>query len=583
MSKEWKQRRRDALNKLKERGIRPSKKGLIATIKGQEQVIVAPFDVDGAVVNEDGNADGAAISAMGPDGKRRIRHVPLESLQEPKRLASHLAAIGIDPPIEAAHLQAIRTYIHTLSRLKRLRLFHREGIHRVEHDGRTLSIAAIGGAVMAPKRVPIEGLAPSQTIYKVGGTFEEWKEGIKPILAGNPLVIFGAAISFVSACSAVLDLPSLSILFVGRSSLGKTSAGRLIQSTYKSPEELRRWAGTGNGIEGLAAQHCDTMLVLDELGTAEQGHLGATIYRLSGGEGKARADSNGNVRASATIRCGIFATGEITKAERGRSTGESMRDGLEARLVTIPVKEQHGIFSILPPGFEDGGDLSNHLRAVLRANYGHAGPAFVRALIEEQELIVQRAPAKAQRYQAQIIQRTNCKPLSPLEGRVLEGFVTAALAGKLAVRFGILPVSGSDVMQAISHVFGLWLMYWREGADSQKSKALLKVRGWFQQHAVSDFVPLAEWDTSTRKGRPGYVLVHRKEGPLYLVHLDVLRDEICDGLDLEEVLSTLQATGLLATHGKGRQWLQRMPGQPKEVKGSRMKFYAIRRDILFDE
>ena len=82
----------------------------------------------------------------------------------------------------------------------------------------------------------------------------------------------------------------------------------------------------------------------------------------------------------------------------------------------------------------------------------------------------------------------------------MAGFVTLALAGKLAVRFDILPATGEDVMDAVYRVFALWLKNWREGAEGGQGRGLSGVREWFQRHAQSEFVLLAEWDTTTRKG-----------------------------------------------------------------------------------
>lgn len=576
-------RRSHATERLRERGIRLGKHGLELTSHGSVQIIIGRFKVLGASVTPDGVVDGAVIEAISQDGKLRRTHLPLEALHEPRRLAGHLAAIGLDPPIEIQQLRAIATVIYELSRVRRCLRFNREGIHRAELAGETHYVAAIGGRFIAPSGVDARGIAPSNTIYHSHGTFEGWKRGLRPILVGNPLVVFGALIPLAAAVSPLVGVPSPSAVLIGSSSLGKSLTARLAQSFNYSPERLMRWDGTENGIQAYAAAHCDTMLVLDELGTVQQGRLGTMIYLLSGGEGKARATSSGELRAAATIRCSVLATGEVSRAEHARSTREPLRDGQEVRLITVPVKETYGVFSTLPRGVQTSAELARRLLAVVSSHYGHAGPEFVRELIERQEAVIRHAPEKLAQYRQEIVGQLECRDLSTIETRVLEGFSLLALAGKLAVHLDILPVAGAGVMDAVRHVFGLWLTNWREGSENGHNRSVTKVRTWFQQHAVSEFIPLGEWETASRRSRVGYRFGHRREGPLYLVHIDAMRDVVCADLSLDETLGALHAAGLLATPSKGRQWLQRMPGVPKESKKSRMKFYAIRGAILFDD
>lgn len=570
------------LKRLRDRGIRRRTCGLSVAEKGQEHIVVGRFKVLGAAITPEGVADGAVIAATGVDGKLRKRHVPMDALQESKKLGAHLAAIGLDPPLETSRLRAIATYIHEISRLGRCLILGREGIHQIEYEGRTVFIAALGGTVIAPSGVLLDAVSPSTTTYQVAGTLDSWKGGLEPIFAGNPLVIFGPLVALAAVLPAFFELPAPSVLYTGPSSIGKSSVAQLVQSANRSPSRLQRWSGTENGVEALAALHCDTALVLDELGTAPTGSLSSSIYRLSAGEGKARATGSGELRTQAVMRCSVFATGEVTKAELARKGGQVLRDGHEARMPTIRVRERYGVFSTLPPGCDGGAELSRRLHEVVVSNYGLAGPAFVRALIENQDRIKARLPKKAVEYRKLIVAAANSGELTAVEGRVLEGFLTLAIAGRIAVHFGVLPMTGEEVIQAVSYVFGLWLAEWRIGSDSGHNRAVAQVRTWFQRRAQSAFVPIANWRDPSARVRAGYVYVHPKEELLYLVHLDAMCDEICDGIDLNEVLDALQAAGLLATPGKGRQWLKRMPGVPKDADGSRMKFYAIRGAILFD-
>ena len=52
---------------------------------------------------------------------------------------------------------------------------------------------------------------------------------------------------------------------------------------------LRQWRATSNGLEGVAALHCDSLLVLDEISEVNPREAGLIAYMLANGQGKARA------------------------------------------------------------------------------------------------------------------------------------------------------------------------------------------------------------------------------------------------------------------------------------------------------
>ena len=61
----------------------------------------------------------------------------------------------------------------------------------------------------------------------------------------------------------------------GKSSSGKTTALRVAASVWGGEAGtgalgyVRQWRATGNGVEGLAQAHSDTLLAMDEIGTAD--------------------------------------------------------------------------------------------------------------------------------------------------------------------------------------------------------------------------------------------------------------------------------------------------------------------------
>ncbi|MDZ7852014.1 MAG: DUF927 domain-containing protein [Halomonas sp.] len=73
----------------------------------------------------------------------------------------------------------------------------------------------------------------------------------------------------------------------GASGEGKTTGLQAAASVWGSPQFLRPWSATGNGIEALAASQNDTCMVLDELSQASPFEVGGMV--LHGGQWRRQA------------------------------------------------------------------------------------------------------------------------------------------------------------------------------------------------------------------------------------------------------------------------------------------------------
>jgi uncharacterized protein (DUF927 family) len=62
---------------------------------------------------------------------------------------------------------------------------------------------------------------------------------------------------------------------------------------------IRTWRATSNGLEGVAALHCDSLLCLDEMGQVDSREGGHIAYMLANGVGKTRATRTGEARPAA--------------------------------------------------------------------------------------------------------------------------------------------------------------------------------------------------------------------------------------------------------------------------------------------
>src|SRR5205814_2019805 len=106
---------------------------------------------------------------------------------------------------------------------------------------------------------------------------------------------------------------------VGGSSIGKTTALLVAGSVCGGGGiggYLRSWRATSNGLEGVAAAHCDSLLCLDEMGQVNSHEAGASAYMLANGVGKARANRNGESKPASEWRTIFLSTGELSLADK---------------------------------------------------------------------------------------------------------------------------------------------------------------------------------------------------------------------------------------------------------------------------
>jgi putative DNA primase/helicase len=137
-------------------------------------------------------------------------------------------------------------------------------------------------------------------------------------------------------CCALQAWRAGAFTFRGDSSSGKTTALRLAASVYGGPSYMQRWRTTDNALEAIAAQHCDSLLILDELAQVEGKVAGECAYMLANEQSKARATRNGAPRARLSWRLLFLSAGELGLADHMAEGMKRTRTGQEVRMADIP-------------------------------------------------------------------------------------------------------------------------------------------------------------------------------------------------------------------------------------------------------
>ena len=100
---------------------------------------------------------------------------------------------------------------------------------------------------------------------------------------------------------------------------------------------------------GTAATHCDNLLCLDEIGQASSRVVSEVAYMLANGQGKARANKDGNAKAIREWRLSFMSTGELTLADKIAEDGRGqVMAGQAVRVLDIPADggTEQGIFYV---------------------------------------------------------------------------------------------------------------------------------------------------------------------------------------------------------------------------------------------
>lgn len=161
--------------------------------------------------------------------------------------------------------------------------------------------AGAAGIVLQPDA---EGAAAAPAT-EIKGTLAEWQHGVARFAVGNDLLALFLAAAFAGPLLELMAEPSGGLHIHGKSQSGKTTALAVAASVWGRADTsgvIKSWRATANGLEGVAAQTTDTLLVLDEIGMADANQVGDIIYQLGSETGKARAARDGSARARRTWR-----------------------------------------------------------------------------------------------------------------------------------------------------------------------------------------------------------------------------------------------------------------------------------------
>ncbi len=163
---------------------------------------------------------------------------------------------------------------------------------------------------------------------------------------GNSRLVLAVSAAFAGPLIILVGAESGALNIYGGSSKGKTTIVFVAGSVWGGKDVagfMKSWLTTATGLEWNARQHCDTLLILDEMGQAKPEVVAEGAYDLIQGESKQRGQSNGDGQPTHRWRAFILSTGEITLNDRLKEGDIKAHAGQMVRVVDISIDAGAGM------------------------------------------------------------------------------------------------------------------------------------------------------------------------------------------------------------------------------------------------
>lgn len=527
----------------------------------------------------DGRNWGRLLRVVDRDNARREWAMPMEQLAgDGVNYRSELLSMGLTIAPGKKAREFLHEFISYERPKEKARCVSRTGWH-----GR--AYVAIDETLRlgqnSQERLLLQTAVPPDHPFRTAGSLSGWQDEIARYAIGNSRLGLAISAAFAAPLLYPLDAEGGGFHFRGASSTGKSTALAVGGSVWGGGGLngfLRTWRATSNGLEGVAALHCDALLCLDEMGQVDGREAGSIAYMLANGSGKSRAGRIGEARSAASWRVLFLSSGEVSLADKLAEDGRGRRAaaGQEVRIVDIPADAGagFGLFEDLH-AFESADAFARHLKGLTTHHYGHASRAFLKVVVERFDAIQREARVFCDQFV-----RDHCPEGADGQiSRVAARFGLIAAAGEIARDAGILPWPEGEAMRAAGRCFHDWLAQ-RGGIEpAEERNAIAQVRHFIELHGASRFEPISDGREHAEArviNRAGFRAGDAINGYEYIVLPEVWKADICTGMDAAFVTKTLAQRGFLKVGSDGKaQTKRRLPGFENPV-----RCYVLRSGIM---
>lgn len=377
------------------------------------------------------------------------------------------------------------------------------------------------------QKIVLSGARP----VEVNGTLEQWFADVASMAIGNPLMIFVIAASLAAPFMKLADLQTIVFNLYGRSSSGKSLLLEIAQSCWGNPARLRRWSETFARMRELRALSNDGLMACDGLPINPSSKDLTALTDLEEDSHFADADAR---RRNLVLMSGEISTQTIFHRRR-----KALSEAIQTRLLDIPVDEGvYGGFDDLH-GYQSPDALVSTLRTGLAANYGHAGRAVTRLLIDNHDVCKHKLPRWIASFVREELKARGQDVSNQDLVQHLRRFALVSVVGEMAIQWRLLPWPSGTAHNSVRDVVSVW-----QGTSTQGEfgKSLHRLTAFLKRREGE--LPW-EGDMPFPEDHP----VGFQDAGYYYVRPELFRKEITDDPD---ELDALDRAGILVNGGEQR-------------------------------
>jgi putative DNA primase/helicase len=386
--------------------------------------------------------------------------------------------------------------------------------------------------------------------FSISGNEYEWRDTVAALAQGNTRLVFAISVAFAGTLAEIAGEDSGGFHFRGASSSGKSTTLKLAASVWGNPSKyVRLWRGTTNGFEGLATLHNDGLLILDEISQIDPMAAGDVPYLLANGQGKARANRNGQARASQRWRLLYLSAGEESLLTVMNRAGKKPSAGQEIRLADIEADggAGMGIFETLH-NHPSGAALSTAIKDAATKYHGAIGKKWLSYLVVNRKELADSVISNIKTFMDEVVPKGSGGQIE----RVARRFALASVAGELATQYKLTGWQKGEATQATRACFASWLENFGSVGNREERTILAQVRAFFEAHGASRFEYFLATSEQRVPNRAGFYRDGEDGEREFLVLSESFRREVCQGFDEKMVKRVLIDAGLLLPGKDGK-------------------------------
>lgn len=316
----------------------------------------------------------------------RIRHwLPMEGWKEfkiqsslihsPREFNTALADQSVKYSPEGKLKDTMRIYMS--SYLQRIQQSQRVNVHHMKmgwKEGNTQFL-------LGPKLFMNDGTvrkagisaktADALTNFGTKGDFDKWKALTRKLdEPGYEPHAFGVMIGFGAPLVEIVGMDGLMVNMVGPTGGGKSATGRLMSSIYGRSTKSSNSSTVNARIEKMGA-YGNLPIYIDEISNIEPKELSQLAYDIANGIGKDRLRADSSIK-EAVKWCTMALTSSNHNLHEKLQMAKGDPEAEKMRLFEYDFPEIPGYFEY----------AENVLHPTLDENYGHAGEAYIHALVQ---------------------------------------------------------------------------------------------------------------------------------------------------------------------------------------------------------